>query len=134
LEQAGQYFARLDFGVKLAPHSQHRFIDARIRAVRLQRKLTQEQLAEAVGVGVTHISHIETGNSVPSLQVIVDIINVLECSADELLCIEINQARPLFNNWLGELVSDCDADEVKLITDMVVSLKTSMRRLKTTRQ
>ena len=25
LAQAGQYFARLDFGVKLAPHSQHRF-------------------------------------------------------------------------------------------------------------
>lgn len=23
--QAGQYFARLDFGVKLAPHSQHSF-------------------------------------------------------------------------------------------------------------
>ena len=25
LAQAGQYFARLDFGVKLAPHSQHGF-------------------------------------------------------------------------------------------------------------
>ncbi len=108
-------------------------IGARIRAVRLQRKMTQEQLAEAVGVGVTHISHIETGNSIPSLQVVVDIINTLECSADELLCIEINQARPLFNNWLGDLVSDCNADEVKLITDMVVALKTSMRRLKITR-
>jgi len=109
-------------------------IGARIRSVRLQRKLTQEQLAEAVGVGVTHISHIETGNSIPSLQVMVDIINALECSADELLCIEINQARPLLNNWLGELVADCDANEVKLITDMVVSLKASMRRLKITGQ
>ena len=58
-----------------------------------------------------------------------DIINTLECSADELLCIEIAQARPLFNNWLGDLVADCDADEVKLITDMVVSLKASLRRL-----
>lgn len=109
-------------------------IGARIRSVRLQRKLTQEQLAEAVGVGVTHISHIETGNSIPSLQVMVDIINALECSADELLCIEINQARPLLNNWLGELVTDCDSNEVKLITDMVVSLKASMRRLKITGQ
>ena len=25
LAQAGQYFARLDFGVKLSPHSQHSF-------------------------------------------------------------------------------------------------------------
>lgn len=109
-------------------------IGARIRALRLQRKLTQEQLAEAAGVGVTHISHIETGNSVPSLQVMIDIINALGCSADELLCIDINLARPLFNNWLVELVSDCDADEVKLITDMVLSLKASLRRLKITGQ
>lgn len=67
-------------------------IGARIRTVRLSKKLTQEQLAEATGVGVTHISHIETGNSVPSLQVMVDIINALGCSADELLCMEIEQA------------------------------------------
>ena len=48
----------------------YKSIGTRIRAVRQEKKLTQEQLAEAVGVGVTHISHIETGNSVPSLQVI----------------------------------------------------------------
>lgn len=92
--------------------------------------MTQEQLAEAVGVGVTHISHIETGNSIPSLQVMIDIINALGCSADELLCIEVEQARPLLNSWLSELVADCDSTEVKLITDMVVSMKNSLRRLK----
>ena len=59
----------------------YKSIGVRIRAVRLEKKLTQEQLAEAAGVGVTHISHIETGNSVPSLQVMVDIINALGCSA-----------------------------------------------------
>ena len=53
----------------------YKSIGARIRTVRLAKKLTQEQLAEAAGVGVTHISHIETGNSIPSLQVLVDIIN-----------------------------------------------------------
>ena len=47
----------------------YKSIGTRIRAVRQEKKLTQEQLAEAVGVGVTHISHIETGNSVPSLLV-----------------------------------------------------------------
>ena len=62
-----------------------------IRAVRLEKKLTQEKLAEAAGVGVTHISHIETGNSIPSLQVAVDIVNALGCSMDELLCMEVAQ-------------------------------------------
>ena len=50
-------------------------VGTRIRSVRKAREITQEQLAEAVGVGVTHISHIETGNSIPSLQVMIDIIN-----------------------------------------------------------
>ena len=108
----------------------YRDIGSRIRAVRLDQKMTQEQLAEAVGVGVTHISHIETGNSIPSLQVMIDIINALGCSADELLCIEVEQARPLLNSWLSDLVADCNTTEVKLITDTVVSLKNSLRRLK----
>ena len=108
----------------------YRDIGSRIRAVRLDQKMTQEQLAEAVGVGVTHISHIETGNSIPSLQVMIDIINALGCSADELLCIEVEQARPLLNSWLSDLVADCNTKEVKLITDTVVSLKNSLRRLK----
>ena len=108
----------------------YRDIGSRIRAVRLDQKMTQEQLAEAVGVGVTHISHIETGNSIPSLQVMIDIINALGCSADELLCIEVEQARPLLNSWLSDLVADCNTTDVKLITDTVVSLKNSLRRLK----
>ena len=43
-------------------------IGKRIRACRLAKGMTQEQLANEVGVVVTHISHIETGNSVPSLE------------------------------------------------------------------
>lgn len=105
-------------------------IGARIRVFRQERRLTQEQLAELVGVGVTHISHIETGNSIPSLKVMVDIINALQCSADELLCIEINTARPVFSSWIAELLEDCTSQEIKLITDTVISLKASMRRLK----
>ena len=108
----------------------YKFLGSRIRAMRLERKITQEKLAEAAGVGVTHISHIETGNSIPSLQTLVDIINALDCTADELLCMEVRQSRPVLNNWLGELVSDCSDSEVKLITDMVMAMKASMRRLK----
>ncbi len=105
-------------------------IGKRIRKIRLERKMTQEQLAEAAGVGVTHISHIETGNGIPSVQVLIDIINALECSADELLCIELRQSRPILQSWLGDLVADCSDTEIKLIADMAASLKASLRRLK----
>ena len=105
----------------------YKTVGHRIRTVRLQKKL-----AEAAGVGGTHISHIETGNSIPSLQITVDIVNALGCSMDELLCMEAAQARSVRDSWLGELVADCSDEEVKLISDTVLALKASLRRLKIT--
>lgn len=34
------------------------------------------------------------------------------------------------NSWLSELVADCNEAEIQLITDMVGSMKKSLRRLK----
>ena len=107
-------------------------IGARIRAVRTRKKITQEQLAEAVGVGTSHISHIETGKGTPSIETIIQIINALDCSADELFCIDVKNARPFLNNWLCEIVEDCDPTEIKVITDTVIALKTSLRQMKAT--
>lgn len=109
----------------------YKTIGTQIRRIRLDRGMTQEQLAEAAGVGVTHISHIETGNSIPSLQVLIDMINALECSADDLLFMEVRQDRPQRCNWLCELTEDCSQEEIKLISDTVLALKSSLRRLKT---
>ena len=78
--------------------------------------MTQEQLAEKAGVGITHISHIETGRTAPSLDIVICLINAFGCSADELLGTEI------------ERVEDCSSLEIKMIADMVASLKESMRR------
>lgn len=107
-------------------------VGARIRAVRLNRKMTQERLAIAVGVGVTHISHIETGNTIPSMEVFVKILNALQCSADELLCIELKKAQPQFDTWIKDIFADCTNTERKLIVDTILALKASIRRLKIT--
>lgn len=105
-------------------------IGYKVRQARLARKITQEQLAEAVGVGVTHISHLETGSGTVSLKVFLAIINYLECSADEILCKEVKTAKPIVNNWLTELVADCDQTEIKIIADTITSLKQSLRKNK----
>ena len=112
----------------------YKSIGMRIKKLRLEKKMTQAQLAEIIGVGTTHISHIETGKTIPSLETLVGIINALECSADELLCNEITKARPILNSWLTELVEDCSDLEIKLISDMVVSMKDAMRRLQVEQQ
>lgn len=107
-------------------------IGQKVKQIRLRKGVTQEQLAEAVGVGVTHISHLETGSGTVSLKVFLAIVNYLECSADEILCKEIHTARPIVDNWLVELVADCDPTEIKIIADTVVTLKQTLRKNKTT--
>lgn len=41
---------------------------------------------------------------------------------------ETRSTRPILNSWLSELVADCNEDEIKIITDTVMALKTSLRR------
>ena len=105
-------------------------IGQKVKQIRLSKGVTQEQLAEAVGVGVTHISHLETGSGVVSLKVFLAIVNYLRCSADELLCKEITTARPIVDHWLVELVEDCDKTEIKIIADTVSALKQTLRKNK----
>ena len=107
-------------------------IGVKVKQSRLKQGITQEQLAEAVGVGVTHISHLETGSGTVSLKVFVAIVNYLNCSADELLCKEIKTARPIVNNWLIELVKDCNQTEVKIIADTVTALKHTLKKNRVT--
>lgn len=103
-------------------------IGYQVKKIRQQKGITQEQLAEAVGVGVTHISHLETGSGTVSLKVFLSIVNYLECSADEILCKEVKTAKPMVDHWLAELVADCNQAEVKIIADTVTALKQSLRK------
>ncbi len=60
-------------------------IGSRIRKYRWENKISQEELAEAVGISTTHMSHIETGATKLSLTVLVNISLALNVSADLIL-------------------------------------------------
>ncbi len=61
-------------------------IGRRLRKAREAKDLTQEQLAELVDKSAAHVGLIERGERVPSLATFLDIISVLEVTADEILC------------------------------------------------
>lgn len=108
------------------------FIGQRIKQKRTEQGITQEKLSELVGIGPSHMSHIESGSTIPSLEVFISILNALNCSADDLLCREVHAAKSVCNNWLIELINDCDATEIKILSDTLVSLKSILRKNKTT--
>lgn len=57
----------------------------RIKEIRKKRGLTQEQLAEKVDITLEYISQIERGLKIPSMQVFIKLVEVLDVSADYLL-------------------------------------------------
>lgn len=56
-----------------------------LRAARNAKGMTQEELAEYVGVTQSAITFFETGRKVPSVAILESIADVLQCSTDSLL-------------------------------------------------
>ena len=68
-------------------------IGSRLREARSMVKLTQEQLAEKVGIGTTYISDIERGAKFPSLSLFIRIVDALGVSSDFILRGEIEAGK-----------------------------------------
>lgn len=56
-----------------------------IKTTRNIRNITQNELADALGVNQTFISQLENGKRVPTLEMTERIADVLDCSIDRLL-------------------------------------------------
>ena len=57
----------------------------KLRELRITKGITQEQLAEAVGKTIEHISFLERGERSPSFELLLDIARALETSASVLM-------------------------------------------------
>ena len=78
-------------------------IGQRIRKYRRAQGLSQEELAARAGISVTHMSHIETGNTKLSLPVFVELADVLSDTLDR-----------------------CTARQLRILTDIVKAAKISL--------
>ena len=57
----------------------------RIKEIRKKNSLTQEQLAEKLDISVEYVSQIERGMKIPSMQIFIKLVEVLDVSADYLI-------------------------------------------------
>ena len=104
-------------------------IGRRIRQNRVRLNITQEQLAEMVNVSVPHISRIENGSSQPSLQVLVDICNILKITIDDLLEDSLATAKIKKVGRFDRLLSECSANEIELIYQVSETILQVLRNL-----
>lgn len=103
-------------------------IGQRIRRYRKAVELSQEQLAEIVGISVTHMSHIETGNTKLSLRVAVDIARALSVQVDALLYDKPSVGKTEIADEIQQILESCSRKELYFILDVVRNLKMTLRK------
>ncbi len=88
----------------------------RIRAIRMEKNITVQKLADAVGVQTGFINQLEAGDRVPSFTTLIHLINALGVSADELLYPYIKNPAPgTVDKRISRLLQSVDEQEVSRI-------------------
>lgn len=105
-------------------------IGMNIRKIRIDRGYSQEKLAEFAGLTPVHISHLETGNTMPSVGTLVKIANALNTSTDSLLVDLISEDNTgnSISKELQIILSDCSPSELKMITEIVRTIKNTNKK------
>ena len=86
-------------------------LGARIQEIRKSKKITQEKLAEMIGLDIPNISNIERGKRFMSSSTLENIINALQTTPKELFDFEhISSREELLNSIQKILDSSSDKD------------------------
>ena len=108
-----------------------KLIGEKIKNIRSEKKITQEELAEIVGLSVGYISNIETAKKKVSLTTIIKISNALDISLNNLL---LGSQVTFSNNELtyefNLLIHDCNRYEKQLILEAAKSEKVALKKHK----
>ena len=97
----------------------------RIRKIRKAKEISQELLAEKIDISVTHMSHIETGNTKLSLPVLVKITKALDISSDYLI-FGSNKEADADTDQISAILRNCTPEQKTVITDTVIALKAAL--------
>lgn len=104
----------------------YKLLGQRIRDARLAAGLSQEQLAEMVGLTSQHISHTEVATTKISLPAFVKIANALHTSVDKLLSDSVQDSKSYLMADVQAAFADCNPDEVYVMLEAAAAVKRSM--------
>ena len=88
----------------------------KIKALRKASNMNQQDLADKINIHVTHLSKMENGHLLPSIDIVQRLMKVFAVSADNLLNDSENSVVELQNHELNEqlmLISQLDEDGKK---------------------
>ena len=90
---------------------------------RLKANLTQEQLAEKIGISVKYISRIETGKSGIKTQTLIKYINLLGITPNVFYKSFVDNSEIMSNIRLSEKIETLSEDKKEFISNIIDELK-----------
>lgn len=107
-------------------HAERRRLGRRLQALRKERQLTQEGLAERAGLHPTHVAKIEAGMSWPSVPALLRLAAALEVPPGEFFAPEpddLDSAAARALQGVARLLQGLSADDLGLVRDLLGVLK-----------
>ena len=104
-------------------------LGSRIRQARLERNMSQIDLAEACGISVPYVSDIERGKKCFSVDILLRLAQALQVSTDWLLRLDIPQTQYTYSSEAADMLSDCTQTEAVMILEVMRSVKEAMRKV-----
>lgn len=97
-----------------------------IAKMRKQKDLTQEEVAEKLGIGVEAVSRIERGIVIPTVQRLLVLADIFSCDAADLLTDASSRGQDQALK-LAKLIEPLSIEDRKLVTEMVERLATRLK-------
>ncbi len=95
-------------------------IGVRLKRLRKGRKLSQEALAEKVGISSKYVSSIERGKENPTLDVMIKLAHALRVEMEEIFAISHDESNPKkLRDSVNRLLKEADGDKLQMVVRLL---------------
>ena len=105
--------------VKVMKKNKKELLGLRLKEYSETRKLTQDKLAEMVGIDPKHLSRIENGRNYPSLETLEKILDSLDVSYEEIFNFKLLVSKDELIKKINSRLEVLDESKLKLIYNIV---------------
>ena len=102
--------------------SEKKLFGARLKELRENKGLNQEQLAELIGMESRHISRIETGKSFTTIENISKIANALNIEISSLFEFQHKNNKTFLVNKINSYLSSANINQIEIAYKIIKSI------------
>jgi len=99
-----------------------KIVGKKIREIRIEKGLSQEELSEKIDISPRHMCTIENGNSLPSLETFIKITQVLDIDINNFFGIHVFKDESL-RKQVCDLIQISSLSQLNLLKDIIVAVQ-----------